>query len=155
MNANEIIKSFSDFLNASWNYVIPLLSERTYTSNEDSINDWMQANWELLVERKILPLNEYLEVYGDGADFNGISSRITDIDIAATHYLSVFIHHGTDLLTNEKINNSIFSFEKFVGFRAGFYTVAPPFKYVLVLDNNNMERVFRIENTHFELHKII
>ena len=109
----------------------------------------------LLVERKILPLNEYLEVYGDGADFNGISSRITDINIAATHYLSVFIHHGTDLLTNEKINNSIFSFEKFVGFRAGFYTVAPPFKYVLVLDNNNMERVFRIENTHFELHKII
>ena len=100
-------------------------------------------------------LNEYLEVYGDGADFNGISSRITDINIAATHYLSVFIHHGTDLLTNEKINNSIFSFEKFVGFRAGFYTVAPPFKYVLVLDNNNMERVFRIENTHFELHKII
>mgnify|MGYP000073187604 FL=1 len=63
----------------------------------------MQANWELLVERKILPLNEYLEVYGDGADFNGISSRITDINIAATHYLSVFIHHGTDLLTNEKI----------------------------------------------------
>lgn len=115
----------------------------------------MQANWELLVERKILPLNKYLEVYGDGADFNGISSRITDINIAATHYLSVFIHHGTDLLTNEKINNSIFSFEKFVGFRAGFYTVAPPFKYVLVLDNNNMERVFRIENTHFELHKII
>lgn len=39
MNANEIIKSFSDFLNTSWNYVIPLLSERTYTSNEDSIND--------------------------------------------------------------------------------------------------------------------
>lgn len=103
MNANEIIKFFSDFLNTSWNYVIPLLSERTYTSNEDSINDWMQANWELLVERKILPLNEYLEVYGDGTDFNGISSRITDINIAATHYLSVFIHHRTDLSTNEKL----------------------------------------------------
>lgn len=107
----------------------------------------MQANWELLVERKILPLNEYLEVYGDGADFNGISSRITDINIAATHYLSVFIHHGTDLLTNEKINNSIFSFEKFVGFRAGFYTVAPPFKYVLVLDNNNIYPNFLVIQT--------
>lgn len=155
MNVNEIIKYFSDFLNVSWNCAIPLLSERAYTSNEDSINDWMQANWELLVERKILPLNEYLEVYGDGADFNGVSSRITDMNRVATYYLSVSIYAGVDLLTNEKVNNSIFLFEKFVGFKAGFYTVAPPFKYVLVLDSNDVERVFHIESTIFELYRKI
>ncbi|WP_291584741.1 hypothetical protein [Bacteroides sp.] len=151
MDIDQIIKQFPKFLDTSWNSVTPLLSERTYTSNEDSINDWMQANWELLVERKILPLNEYLEVYGDGADFNGISSRITDINAIATHHLSVFIHDGIDLLTNKRMELSIFLFEKFVGFKAGFYTIAPPFKYVLVLDNNNTERVFCIEKTNFEL----
>ena len=155
MSIDRIIKHFPGFLNASWNCVIPLLSERAYTSNEDSINDWMQANWELLVERKILPLNEYLEVYGDGADFNGVSSRITDMNRIATYYLSVSIYTGLDLLTNEKVNNSIFLFEKFVGFKAGFYTIAPPFQYVLELDNNNVERVFHIESTNFELYKIV
>lgn len=155
MDINKDIKHFSEFLTASWNSVIPLLSARTYTSDEDSANDWMQANWELLVERKILPLNEYLEVYGDGADFNGISSRITDIDKIATYYLSVFVSNGKDLLTNNNIKDTSFIFEKFVGFKAGFYTISPPFNCVLVLDRNNTESVFNIEEVNFELCKVI
>lgn len=154
MNIDNIIKLFSNFLDASWDSVTPLLLGRTYTSDVDSINDWMQANWELLIERSILPLNEYLEVYGDGADFNGASSRITDINKVATYHFSVFVREGIDLLTNEKVSNSSYSFDKLVGFESGFYTISPPFKYVLVSDYNNIERVFYIENVRFELCKI-
>lgn len=73
MQIDKAIKNFADFLNSSWLIVYPLLVERSYTSNEESINDWLQANWELLVERKVLNINEYLEVYGDGADYHGAS----------------------------------------------------------------------------------
>ena len=76
VDLNQIIRMFSMFLNNSWNIVIPLLRNRSYTTDESSINDWIQSNWEILVERKILEINNDLEVYGSGADFNEESSRI-------------------------------------------------------------------------------
>jgi len=68
MTTDNAIRIFSEFLNSSWTIVNQLLIDRNYTSNEDSLNDWLQSNWEFLVERKILKLNDNLEVYGDGAD---------------------------------------------------------------------------------------
>lgn len=87
MNIGKAMRLFVNYLNATWNIVEPLILNRDYTSDENSRSDWIQANWELLVERKVLPLNDYLEVYGAGADFNGKSSRITDIEADATFLL--------------------------------------------------------------------
>src|SRR5690606_2936732 len=106
MDIDKAIRVFSDFLNKSWGVIIPLLSDRSYTTDESSKSDWLQSNWEILVERKVLQLNEYLEVYGEGADFNGVSSRITNIGSFPTHFVKVLVNNDKDILNNSEIESS-------------------------------------------------
>lgn len=158
MDIDKAIRVFSDFLNSSWIIVSQLLLNRDYTSNEDSINDWLQANWELLVERKVLRVNEYLEVYGEGADYNGSSSRIVDPEVLPNFKVVTKSRNGDkvlDILNNEQISLGDITFEKLVGFINGFYTFEPEFKYVLLSDDNlGLERVVILEDVVFELEKL-
>lgn len=155
MDIDKAIRIFSDFLNKSWGVIIPLLSDRSYTTDESSKSDWLQSNWEILVERKVLQLNEYLEVYGEGADFNGESSRITDIESFPTHSVKVLVNNEKDVLNNSEVESSEYTFERLVGFRDGFYTDIPPFDFVLVQDEDiGIERVFLLEQIKFELQSI-
>lgn len=158
MNIDKAIRVFSDFLNSSWIIVSQLLLNRDYTSNEDSINDWFQANWELLVERKVLRVNEYLEVYGEGADYNGSSSRIVDPEVLPNFKVVIKSRNGDkvlDILNNEQVSLGNINFEKLVGFKNGFYTFEPEFKYALLTDDNlGLERVVALEDVVFELEKL-
>ncbi len=155
MEINQAVRIFASFLNVSWNIVMPLVSGREYTADESSIGDWLQANWEILVERKVLHLNQYLEIYGEGADYNGGSSRMNDIEATPTHTLKLFaIDEAVDILNNETISSKVrFEFDRLVGFQNGFYLNAPPFNYALVQDDET-ERVFKLENIKFELIEI-
>lgn len=158
MEIDKAIRTFVDFLNSSWIIVSPLLLNRDYTSNEDSINDWLQANWELLVERKVLKVNEYLEVYGEGADYNGASSRIADPEALPNFKVIVKTKNGNsvlDILNNEQVRFEKSTFDKIVGFKNGFYTLEPEFKYVLITDDNlGLERVVAITDIEFGLERL-
>lgn len=158
MDIDKAIRVFSDFLNSSWIIVSQLLLNRDYTSNEDSINDWLQANWELLVERKVLKVNEYLEVYGDGADYNGASSRITDPEALPNFKVIIKTKNGNsvlDILNNEQVRFENVTFDKIVGFKNGFYTLEPEFKYVLITDDNlGLERVVAMGDIEFALERL-
>jgi hypothetical protein len=155
MAIDKAIKIFAQFLNNSWITASQLLIDRSYTTNEDSINDWLQANWELLVERKVLMINEHLEVYGEGADFNGSSSRITDISALPNFKLKIKSKNGNDVLdvlNNEKVRLNNVTFDKIVGFKNGFYKLVPDFSYVLITDDNlGIERVVALDDIEFEL----
>lgn len=155
MEVNKAIRIFAAFLNESWDIVMPLLVNREYTSDDSSVGDWIQTNWEILVEKKVLKQNEYLEVYSAGADYNGVSSRMNDIDAIPTYSLIVQLNNNAlDILNNETINNKVeFEFDSLVGFQNGFYIYAPPFNYALVLDEK-IERVFSLDDIKFELKKI-
>ncbi len=155
MDIDNAIKIFSTFLNKSLDTIIPLLSDRSYTTDEGSISDWLQSNWEILVERKVLQLNEYLEVYGEGADFSRESSRITDTNSFPTHFVKVLVDNEKDVLNNLEIELSEYNFERLVGFIDGFYTDTPPFDFVLVQDEIiGIERVFSLKKIKFELQSI-
>ena len=135
-----------------------MLLDREYTTSEDSINDWLQANWELLVERKVLKINEYLEVYGEGADYNGASSRITDSEALPNFKVIVKSKNGDsilDVLNNEQVILNNAAFDKIVGFKNGFYTLEPEFQFVLITDDNlGLERVVAIGDIEFELERL-
>lgn len=154
MDIDKAIRIFADFLNASYLIITPLLTGRSYTSDDNSTSDWLQLNWEILVERKVLPLNEYLEAYGEGADFYGSSSRITDMESLPTYSVKVQINKGIDILNNTELIDKEFFFERLIGFKNNFYTDEPLFNYVLVQDENiGIERVFPIENIKFKLRR--
>lgn len=155
MNINDIVKEYARFLNQSWNNAMPLLMGRDYTTDEFAINDWLQMNWEMLVERKILSINEYFEPYGDGADYNGASCRITDINAIATHKLIGNSNSipAFDYLNNNHVIVENVVFDRFVGFEEGYYTMKPSFDLVLVYEGN-LERVFKLSEIEFSVIKI-
>jgi len=149
MNIDSAIRIYAEFLNASWNIVNPLLENRGYNTKEQCAYDWLQANWELLVERKVLPLDCYLTVYGSGADFNKASSRITDVNALPTHDVNVWIEEGMDLLNGVILKQTCCCFEELVNFKEPF------FNCVLATDLiNHTERIFSLSDIVFQLKAI-
>jgi hypothetical protein len=95
LDITESVNHFREVIAASW----PVVEEAASTDTTGSfIDDWLQANWERLVEASIHPsLNVVLEPYGDGADCNISSSRVWRPDLLPN--ASVYIRHvGNDPL---------------------------------------------------------
>ena len=124
--------------------------------NVDSlVPDWMQANWEMIVEGPLLKNGIYLEVYGDGAEANGGSSRILYPQAMATHRICCTATNPVcDLLNNTYINiaKDPLPVEKFVEIIDEWYYEKSLFDKVLVLDG--LERVFDIKHIDFILKPI-
>lgn len=150
MKVKEAINIFSRFLNRNWDIIYPLLYDNLYCNQEDFMNDWVQVNWELLVERNVLNINEFLEAYGEGADFYSDSSRMTDIKSQPTHFIKVIIPKAIDILNNLEIKNKEYKFDRLTGFKNNFYINQPPFDYVCI-DDMGIERVFNLAQVNFEI----
>ena len=156
-NIDIAVRQFAEFINKSWETAIPLLLERNYTTNESSIADWLQSNWEIMVERKILKINEYLEVYGEGADYNGSSSRMTDPYSLPNYRITVNSISNDkifDLLNEEYINANSLTFIELVSFKNDFYKKEPEFNFILIEDINDVKRVISLDQVSFGLQEI-
>ena len=112
MNVDEIVRNFQQFLEASWQSVetaLPLTEE-----GEHFRLDWLQSNWEILVEAVISPDGtSVLEFYGEGAECNGASSRVWKPDAEATHRICCVPKDGsevTDLVTGGSIEPQFMDF---------------------------------------------
>ncbi len=55
VDITQHVEKFRGFLNISWDHVIyNIMEDHDWDEDGDLIDDWMQVNWELLVEREIL-----------------------------------------------------------------------------------------------------
>ena len=99
--------------------------------------DWLQANWDLIVEGLLADAGIVLEPYGDGADCNGESSRVLYPDRIPNHKLvctSLSGHILYDFLNHKELNISKeeIIFDRFVCIgKDGWYYEAPPFDKIL------------------------
>ena len=155
MNVDEIVRNFQRFLEASWQSVesaIPLTEE----GGEDLRLDWLQANWEILVEAVIQPDGtSILEFYGEGAECNGASSRVWKPHAEATHRICCVPKDGsevTDLVTGRSIEPQDLDF---FGFgnpdRERFQFLHPPFNVVVLNDTEGIDFIVRLEDVRFEI----
>ncbi len=149
-NADTIVRGFRDFLNASWRGATALLPE-------DEVEDWVQANWELLVEANLCDQSkEFLEVYGAGADRFGKSSRILRPDALPTHRVVCVALHDTvipDLFSGQNIRPETLRFESFVSWDGEHYDEAPPLDHVLLADFREIH-LLSVDDVRFKLEKI-
>ncbi len=109
-----VLNNYAAFLENSYNNLF-FLNNPDDPHNEELINnldkggirdDFLQANWEILVEMLIcIPGEEFLEPYGNGADCNGDSSRVSLPDKITTHRIQCYTDSNKvmDLLTNKEI----------------------------------------------------
>jgi hypothetical protein len=115
---NSIILNYLKFLNNTTNNIIESVQKiNGNISIEEIRNDFFQANWEILVESIIcIPGKEYLEVYGEGADCNENSSRVSFPHKMATHYISCSQNSSNfveDIYTGNLIDLSLYKFNSF------------------------------------------
>jgi hypothetical protein len=124
---------------------------------DERTNDWLQANWEILVENTVLPSGEYLEVYGVGADVNDDSSRVCFPDKLPTHRIYCMSPNDApviDLLSQQlKHITRTMTFFGFVSWDQGYFRVSSPFDHVL-LENGGDRIVVRISDVFFDVEAI-
>ena len=153
---NKFILSFRDILLSSWNVINDLDQEDNTGS---FLIDWQQAIWERIVEHSLFSKygQLFLEVYGEGADLNGDSSRISFADKTPTHVVgcrakSKFIK---DVLTNKQFSigeGELLRFEKFVSIKDGWYYDTCPLDHVMLTRDSN-ELVVNLREIDFILFK--
>lgn len=75
MLLNQTLESFRQFLISVDNKLPDWLKH-----NDEYMAEFYQANWEVMVETRLKDLElipSFIDVYGDGADSNGNSSRVS------------------------------------------------------------------------------
>lgn len=128
------ITKFREILNLVWSSLTEIqLTDQTGSFCED----WLQANWELVVEGVLAHERVTLEVYGDGADCNRVGSRVLYPEKLATHRVICIPKYDAGVV--EKISqrvlhrtNALLVFDRFVTFSNERGPVEePPFDQVL------------------------
>lgn len=147
MDVTDILESFRHFLRTSW-VGLPEWIKDIDNNGDDDLNDWIQANWESLVETKInkLQCRQFdtdklvtLEVFGYGAD-NGTSSRIFRPGDLPTHFIEINGSYRFDSF-GTKITEDIFEIEF-------------PFDHLRATDDNGIEILLPTSNVTFMLREI-
>ena len=146
---NSIMQAFRDFLDLNWSGVSNALSQAV-------LDDWIQANWELLVESRVCKAPyEFLEVYGDGADCNDGSSRVWYPEATPTHEIKCVLKSDSkDALSGKQFGaNTIFEFEAFSSWdtKRKQYSTDSPFDYALCLSGEELA-IFPLGNVDFVIH---
>ncbi len=141
---------FRELLNNSWN---TLKKIEKCDSTGSFLMDWLQFNWELVVESAIIKWERdiNIEVYGDGADANGESSRILYPNNMPNRKIICKSKRGAffDKLSNEKIESNYLDFDRFVMMQDGWYYELPPFDMILCSDENGREFAIKIDTVDF------
>lgn len=151
-NVNLGVRLFAKFIEDNWRCVEDLLK---LSGNKTSIlSDWMQSNWEILVENLLCHTNEYLDIYGDGADCNEKSSRVFMPTALPTHEIYCQGKEPDkkikDFLSQELIEIKDKTFNRFISWDGKRYSDAPPLKYVL-LENDDDEFIVALEDVKFNI----
>ena len=148
-----LLDRFAHFLDTSWPAMQPAFDDDKTSTLQI---DWLQENWELIVEGGLLPIRVTLRPYGDGADCNGTSSRILYPERAETHRIVLEAKQGSTLFdhlgksTIEATKRAIV-FDRFVSLSAdGWYHERPPFTHILAKHDAEWVLVSR-ESVHARL----
>lgn len=152
LDIDFLVRKYQRFLIASWDIVL------SDSYDEDLKCDWLQVNWELIVESRLNFLMKGSEErinlfhYGDGAA--GEFDRVFIESAKSSHEVRCFPKNGNsfyDLVDQADvvIPNDGFSLYQFVSFKEGWFFQEPPFESVQVREMENA--VFSVDEVEFKL----
>lgn len=153
ISVDRLIRSFSRLLHLSWSE-IEQASQHVQTGSY--LEDWLQANWEMFVEGA-LPPGTFLEVYGDGADCNGASSRVYMPEAIPTHRI-ICLPKADDTKVVDRLGGGEIEFgpdglslDRLVAIEETKYAEEPPFDCVLICVDDAHPRAAHFDDLRFEL----
>ncbi len=154
----EVIRLFAAALDGAWPAASALLESTDHARDNNLLGDWFQSMWEMLVEASFGGVKDpvFLEIYGDGADCNGATSRVYQPTAIATHAIHCF-DPQSDRITDQLMQTPVevpaegLPVDRLVSLDgSGWYADRPPFDHVLVLQHGN-PAVFRLDGLEFRL----
>lgn len=158
MNVTSRLHEFRAFLSAAWPIACAL---HPGDDAPDFMSDWLQANWETLVEGSFPPQDGIvLEYYGDGAELNSPSGRVAWPDAKPTHEIVVVPSEGktlTDVLDDIDfpVPAEGARFDKFVARAGQWFEEAPPFDHLLLDTDDTSTRLVRVSDCQFMLRPFV
>lgn len=156
MDVSIVINQFVTFLNSSYDGISELVEHIENDNNNiilaDKIeNGYYQFIWEMIVEIQLCSNGDYLEPYGDGADFYGKSSRVIYPEKVANKKIIVSAKNNLDYFSQKNIEAENLDLLKFVNYNGEYYTVAKPFNFVLCEDYLGNQFLFKLNEAEFVL----
>jgi len=147
-----LMARFVQFLCKSWPEIWPLVKEDEVGS---FLDDWYQANWELLVESQAQSMSVgpvYLSIYRNGSDSVANSSRVFSPGEQANHAIYCLPRPGVEveeLISGDKISVEYpgWQMSHFVSCRDGWYFEEPPFDCVKL--ETGEDRIIRTNDIEF------
>ena len=134
IDVTEHIKKFILFLTACWPSLDELMEQHDWDEDGGFIDDWLQLNWEILVEREILENNGFLTPLSVP-----MAARVINTNAQANYSIVTYI--SRDLLDYKTKRNLSKNYAiRFFGFcsalKQGGFGLYPPFDLAhLVLDS--------------------
>ena len=156
MPVKGLLKKFSHLLVCYWQDLLSLSENDSSGSLKD---DWLQANWEILVEGPLSQEDLVLDPYGEGADCNEASSRVLYPTRLPTHKIICKpVNNGQfyDVLNKRQLDTSKGEvvFDRFVCIgEDGWFYELPPFDRVLG-EYLGESVVVDFDSTDFQLQRI-
>lgn len=147
-NVTSQILKFRDFLIHSWGDLDNLMSNHDWDDDGGFIEEWLQVNWEFLVERELLETKGFLKSYTYD------NFRITHPNAVPTHEIickakrnKPLIDDRTQQVISTDIKLGFGGLEKKLDLGYGRY---PPFDYVtgITQDKKHFYEIY-IENVDF------
>lgn len=160
MDVTKALGLFRDLLNSSWPTVLAFEEQYEDCSFNEFRMNWLQTNWEQTVEQSILQGPWFLDVYGEGAEFGGKSSRVFRSDALPSHQiLCQPLQDGILLSGNLTSSGSVsistdMIFDCFVTMtETGWFEESPPFDCVIA-NHGSSQVLFKYEGAEFSVEKI-
>jgi hypothetical protein len=151
MTLLQLLEKYRALLSKFWLDATTIAKD---AGGDEWLNDWKQANWELIVEGGLGSSPSITLVpYGEGAEFYGSSSRILRPEAVPTHAVRGRpVSNAVEALSGQL---AVFPtdglvVESFVTMRDGWYYEEPPFDFVLFIEDGS-ERVLSLEAAEFFL----
>lgn len=139
INVSSQILKFRQFLLHSWNDLDKLMENHDWDDDGNFIDDWMQANWEFLVERQLLGKTGVLNNFGMAYK----RPRITDLNARKIYEIFCLPKAGRDFV-DARTGNPISQKNRLV-FRVfltrvdNTFGLYPPFDHVEMTSTTNKE----------------
>jgi hypothetical protein len=154
-NKNDIgclMLRYQNFLTASWEIAFP---DSELTDFKDDLkDDWLEANWELIVESHFNMGNERVNLSRYGAGAAGKFDRVFIENAQETHEVKCFSNKNNVLFdvvdgVNIAVPAEGFTFRRFVTIKNGWYFQETPFDMIQI--NELDDAVFSVGQIDFRL----
>jgi hypothetical protein len=147
---------YQNFLTASWEIVFSEV-EDTDLQN-DLKDDWLEVNWELIVESYFNMGQQRINLSCYGAGAAGKFDRVFIENAETTHDVKCFSNKNNELYdvvdgVNVSVPEEGFTFRRFVTIRDGLYVQGAPFDMVQVNELN--DTVFPVGQIEFRLSEVV